>query len=375
MLKPCFDKFVADREARLEREEAERNKKLADDFRVYNISLRYFYRWKNNARQKRLRALRRAGREQVRVYHEAQRMAQQEAHREAARKAAKERGRTSDADRQEELKRIIKQRKVTHNQAEEALVASGVLSGIEKEREAAASIVRKEFGATHQPLTHRAVQSMAPPTEKYRMHTRSPSVSSARAGSKSQSLRDEFLGNDMSGFRRSVPPIASSESQGGSRSSRVSERWRLKAMGIVQMSDGTAMPESLAQDVRYGTKSYAGLGSSSYGTQSRRASITHGSASGSRPPSRARTYADAATELDMATNKRKRSSGDDGALVVQNGDYSHKRVMSDSERLVEELRSMREEMQSGTSWFKTQNERLQSELESRASTPWEDDTL
>ena len=48
---------------------------------------------------------------------------------------------------------------------------------------------------------------------------------------------------------------------------------------------------------------------------------------------------------------------------------SHKRVMSDAENLVKELRALREEMEEGTMWFKQENVRLQTEISSRGGTP------
>lgn len=50
---------------------------------------------------------------------------------------------------------------------------------------------------------------------------------------------------------------------------------------------------------------------------------------------------------------------------------SHKRVMSDvsTKDLVNELRMLREEMEEGTLWFRSQNERLHTEISSRGGTP------
>jgi hypothetical protein len=47
--------------------------------------------------------------------------------------------------------------------------------------------------------------------------------------------------------------------------------------------------------------------------------------------------------------------------------------MSDAQTLIDELRAMREEMEEGATWFKDQNDRMQSELISRGSTPWDQD--
>lgn len=72
-------------------------------------------------------------------------------------------------------------------------------------------------------------------------------------------------------------------------------------------------------------------------------------------------------------NKRKRVTDDDGELAgkATSEVKAHKRVMSDAQNLMSELRAMREEMEEGASWFRDQNERLQSEGMSRGSTPWD----
>ena len=369
-LRDCFESFVATRDEELRKEEEERNLALAEEFRVYNLSLKYFYRWKENARQKRLKELRRAGREQARAYHEAQRAAEQKSQKQAKRRAASDQNHSLPADRHQELRQILKQKKVSPRQAEEALLASGVLSGIPNEREAAADIVRKELPPPSWSSTQGAPSSafIGGP-----QRTRSPSLSSAGGGSKTRALRDQFLGLSVAGFRRSLPPMSSSESHGPSHGSKVSERWRLKAMGIVQLPDGTAIPESLARDARYGIKSYASLGSTSTTSHRRRVSSTTGSQAGQMGHLKSPPAGCDEVDIDASTNKRKRTAEDDGE-AVQGGESqpgSHKRVVSDAEQLIHELREMREEMEEGASWFRAQNERLHGEIASKGSTPWE----
>jgi hypothetical protein len=86
------------------------------------------------------------------------------------------------------------------------------------------------------------------------------------------------------------------------------------------------------------------------------------------------TASPAAADGAATKHKRKRTGDDDGEVNGQNTskEKSHKRVMSDAQILMSELRAMREEMEEGASWFKDQNERLQSELNSRGSTPWDE---
>jgi hypothetical protein len=81
---------------------------------------------------------------------------------------------------------------------------------------------------------------------------------------------------------------------------------------------------------------------------------------------------------DTASNKRKRASEDSAGSQEPDDDGSvsngHKRVMSDAKDLVKELRMLREEMEEGTLWFRSQNERLHTEISSRGGTPLSDYT-
>lgn len=139
-------------------------------------------------------------------------------------------------------------------------------------------------------------------------------------------------------------------------------------MGIVQLPDGTAVPESLVNDRRFNRTKRA---SSITNLPTRRPSMSGMSSYGGYTS----TFPDhGSTVLDDAgpTNKRKRVSEDDAGLLESESNTrnnSHKRVMSDAESLIQELRALREEMQEGTMWFKSQNNKLQGEIASRGGTP------
>ncbi|KAK7432735.1 actin cytoskeleton and mitosis protein [Neonectria magnoliae] len=365
ILQSVFRKFEKEQNKRRQQEEAERALSEANQFRMYSLSVKYFYRWRDNARELRLSQLRRSGRDQMRTYYEAQRAAHLKAQKEAARRAAKERAELAEVNRPEEFMDMLKHKKPSKRQAQDALLSSGVLSGVNNEQAAAAKIVHKV------PSVNGSVSSS---------QSRLSRSSTVKGGSKTQALREQLLGDGPASFRRSLPPMPSRDAGGsdsGTRVSKVSERWRLKAMGIVQMPDGTAIPESLANDTRYGKKRYSGIGSMGPSTSGvvRRASIAdltrpggQGVLSGSHEHSDAK-----ATETLAAKNKRKRDTDDDEELARKAASEvkAHKRVMSDAQNLMSELRAMREEMEEGASWFRDQNERLQSESASRGSTPWD----
>jgi hypothetical protein len=348
-----FEQFETEREERILREEMEYNNRLADDFRFNILAVRYFYRWKDNARERRLRELRRSGREQLRAYQEAQWAAKHEAQQKAARQAAKEKEQLEKLDRIKELRGVLDNQSMSMSMSmskrktEKALLASGVLSGVVNEKEAIAAIVGK-MSETSQAGRSSSSSRQPSPTPSERR----------KEGAKLRALREMFEPTVSRAFRRSLPAMASeSTSRDRSPVSRASERWKLKAMGIIQRPDGTAVPESLA-------KSQARVSSSQleYSSSLRRASIS--SASG-------------APQQNLLTvdysNKRKRPEEDDGdAKATDEGSdpAAHKRIMSETENTIRELRALRAELEEGTTWFKSQNDKLRGEITSRGSTPW-----
>lgn len=147
-------------------------------------------------------------------------------------------------------------------------------------------------------------------------------------------------------------------------------------MGIVQMPDGTALPENIANEILYGGKSYPGLGS--YGLQgdksaNRRASV----GTGSQPSGNLMLPPPAPKEMDGAASPPKRKRTDDEDEEEGRGRQrepragSHKRIMSSAEQVISELKALRMEMEEGSAWYRAQSERLQSEM-SRGSTPWDE---
>lgn len=369
IVQKVFDKFQKDEEERLRREKEERDNAEAKRFRIYNLSLKYFYRWKKNAREKRLRQLRRSGREQFRAFREAQRAAQIREEQETAQRIATQRAELAALNRPDELAAIIRNNQRNKRKAEEALLASGVLSGVTNERRAVSAIFRNEYRRLSPTPSMNGSQGM-----RSRSGSVAGSAMSIEGGSKTRALREKLMGERPGRFQRALPSISGDSSPPEkSRTSKVSERWRLKAMGIVQMPDGTALPESMADEIRRGFKKDTSSRASSL---IRRASIT--SAASVRPQSPLtfkslgdRNFSDNALTMN---HKRKRSMEiDDG--IVKEGIVDadpHKRVMSDADILLQELRAMRQEMEEGTTWFKSQNGRLQSEIMSRGGTPMDE---
>ncbi|KAG8416130.1 actin cytoskeleton and mitosis protein [Metarhizium acridum] len=360
LARETFDKFQQEVEENRRREEEEAINKEVGQFRTYNLSLKYFYRWRHNAREKRLSALRRSGRDQLRAFYASQHAAERWARKEASKKAAKQRAELAKVNHAEEFMDMLKQKDVSRRKAREALLSSGVLSGMGNEHDAVDSIVRQEFRSRTNSVSTSCQSRESSPN------------SSRKLGGKTKALRDLYLAKPGR-FRRSLPSISSRESEAPDRSrstSNASARWRLKAMGIVQLPDGTAVPESMAHDMmeRPGHYSSLAFGSTIRDNSVRRASVSGGAQN--LEMSRLDNMDDGS-----ATNKRKRSSEED-VSVAEKEDVTarskHQRIMSEAEKLTSELKEIRQELEQGREWFRSQNERLRSE--SRAES-WFDDSI
>ncbi|KAK1243658.1 hypothetical protein MKX08_001796 [Trichoderma sp. CBMAI-0020] len=369
IVRDVFDKFQRDEEGRLRREKEERDNAEAKRFRIYNISLKYFYRWKKNAREKRLRQLRRSGREQFRAFREAQRAAQIREEQETAQRIATQKAELAALNRPDELAAIIRNNQRNKRKAEEALLASGVLSGVTNERRAVSAIFRNEYRRLSPTPSMNGSQGM-----RSRSGSVAGSAMSIEGGSKTRALREKLMGERPGRFQRALPSISGDSSPPEkSRTSKVSERWRLKAMGIVQMPDGTALPESMADEIRRGFKKDTSSRASSL---IRRASITSAASVRPQSPLAFKSLGDGNFSDNSLTmkHKRKRSMEIDDEMAKESivDADPHKRVMSDADLLLQELRAMRQEMEEGTTWFKSQNGRLQSEIMSRGGTPMDE---
>lgn len=372
ILQNVHREWVEEEKERKRKEEEKRINEEVEAFRVRNLRIKFFYRWKNNARTKRLRSLRQSNREKFFQWHAARR----EEEREAARKEAEKQAELAKVDRSKEFTELIaKKKKLKRSKPEEDLIASGVLSGVHDQWDQAARIVRNEHGSS----------IPRPPSSNTSRPSTAGSTTTQKAGGKTQAIRDKLLNKRTESFRSSRLSRSTASPEPAKRARRVSERWTLKAMGITQMPDGTALPENLANDILYHGKNYPGLGTrpraSSYSTSERRQTPSE-MAPPERPSFRSSHYGigPPPTSTPSSPNKRKRLGDEDEVVSAPDDDASalekppHKRVMSESEKLVGELRAMRVELEEGASWYRSQTSRLQSEAGSRATTPWDDGT-
>ncbi|KAM4056152.1 SAC3/GANP family protein [Hirsutella rhossiliensis] len=391
--KDAFDTFEQEAEEQQRLEEEERVNAEVETFRVYNLRLKFFYRWKRNAREKRL----------------PRRAAERDA-KKATADAEERRTGSAAPNRPEEFMNMVKSKRTSNREARVSLLASGVLSGIAQEREAAKMIVN---GGS---ISSDCSQSISSQSLEL-------SLAPAKEGPKTRALRKLYFGQPER-FRRSLPSMSSNRDtpDDTNRPSNASSRWRLKAMGIVQLPDGTAVPESLANEMASKMPRHPRSAAS---WTARRVSATDAieaglqrfipssttrdgssmSAAESSPPTNKRkkpsgqdkdipmsgsaegsankrimsstekARLEPAAETSLM-NKRKRSASDDNEETRENGETegnSHKRIMSDAEKIRTELRALRAELEEGTEWFRAQYQRFRSESET--GTPWYDDSM
>ncbi|KAL2760765.1 hypothetical protein ACRALDRAFT_1053633 [Sodiomyces alcalophilus JCM 7366] len=412
IVRQTFDQFVEDEAEKKHKEEEERDLAEARQFQVYNLRVKYFYRWREIARRLRVKRLRQRDREQYRAALAAMRAKEAAKKKkakevEAAKKAALERN--QGIDPVEEFRELLcMKRDDSSHDHEEALLASGILSGVENEREAVARIIRD------QPVSAGRANSTPKkntPNDNGTGSSRlSQSVQGSKAGgAKIQALRAQFSGsgsgsdNPNSHFRRSLPSMSGISSASSrplspgeappKRISRVSDRWRLKAMGLVTMPDGTALPETLANSMRYEGKRYDGWGSfglddpATRRHRSRSTSADLGQAaaararfsqslnsSGSGAGIGSTLGRQQVNGMSPPTSKRKRTAEEEGgekAALVNGPTTAKRRAASNDkvERILQEaretlgsLKSSRAELDETAGWFREQSEMMQEQM-------------
>ncbi|KAF6836175.1 80 kD MCM3-associated protein (GANP/Nin1/mts3/eIF-3 p25 family protein) [Colletotrichum plurivorum] len=386
----AFAQHHREEEERKRKEEEERDLAEARSFQVYNLSVKYFYRWKEIARKLRLSKIRRQEREEYRKAQQKQREEDAKKRKQAAKVAEARRKalERSGVDPVEELREILQLKKDAEPEVDvqaeaEALFESGVLSGVTDERAAIANVIRVPSIAD--TLIARPQSSS---TSNF-----SKSVSAAKpCGAKTRALREEF-GRGRSNFRRSLPPMSANSSSSRftpsespqKRVSKVSDRWRLKAMGLVTMPDGSALPEAIANEMRYNGKRYAGLGSFGLDAPERRsrsvsAELNHAAEARLRFSQSLNGGAPSSTQANGISplSKRKRTVDDrptpeaDEARVSKrpSSNADVERILREARGTLESLRSSRVDLDEGAEWFREQNEMMQAEELSRASSPW-----
>ncbi|PHH74651.1 hypothetical protein CDD82_4835 [Ophiocordyceps australis] len=413
LTKGIYDQYCQASEIQKAQEEEDRVNVEVETFRVYNLSLKYFYRWKRNARAKRLSTVTRKGRDEMRAYlkaKHAERTAQRAQMRTWAKKAQR-----AALKRPDELISVAKTKGASKREAVDAILACGVLAGVRDERQAALDIVRDDTSLSgslyspsdqsdDEPLTEQdkaasgARQQAQLETCSETSMAASTTASPVAESAKTRALRRQYLGQEEKGqeepgFRLSRSVGHAKSPKGRRRTSNFSSRWVLKAMGIVQLPDGTAVPESLAQEgteIRYpktqlprpsATQAYRAKRQELAATlapESRSASSPAGAMkppmspkrpgtpphdAKSAPANKPQAVSAISSSTSPGSNKRKRGVDGQGRRAGgddNDNDDSHKRLLSEAERIRMELAALRAELEEGTEWYRAQNERMRS---------------
>ncbi|KAL2021513.1 hypothetical protein VTK56DRAFT_7146 [Thermocarpiscus australiensis] len=300
MLRSVFEEFRREEAERKRKEEDEESWRLAREHQNYRLRVKYFYRWRDNARALATKRILREGKAKMRLYREQQKVIQkqqqeekQRAEREA-RKAA-HRQLLEDSRRLSHLASSAGRRYSVpysaNHDLEEQLLASGIFSGLRDERGAARAVVNGDRSATpsRSSLRHPESELEFETARSARESAASPDSSvGRREGWKTRSLRERFgiaprrsvsgsgsVDGSSSRFGRSLPAMRttnfsrkrsaedSSDDEPGAKRRSVSSakanglarsrHWDLRARGFVPMPDGNWLPEAVARSMQAGT--------------------------------------------------------------------------------------------------------------------------
>ncbi|KAK5663007.1 hypothetical protein OQA88_6421 [Cercophora sp. LCS_1] len=302
----AFDRWVREEEEKRRRAEDDESWREARAYRTHSLGVKYFYQWREAARDLATKRILFQGRDKMRAYREQKMLekkaakekaaqAEQEARREARRKLA--------ADRLE-LSMMASAGLERRVDTEEQLLASGIFKGFPNERAVARRVMRDVDNGTwastsgYQPYGY-AESDLALEPRRPASSTRGPTFTPDSSvfkpekaeGWKTRSLREKFglnhkrsrsAGSSVTGSSRHRQSLPSTKTTNFSRKRSADEsseegrdpkrkqqpsltngfktaHWDMRRRGFVLMPNGQYIPESLAKKMREG-KRYPGLG-------------------------------------------------------------------------------------------------------------------
>jgi len=212
-----FKEYEAAEKERKRKEEDERSWAEAREHQVYNLSLKYLYRWRRIAKKLAQRRILREGKEKMRLFREQQRVEKRRQKEESERveqekRTAIKRRMLEDGRKLSELARSQRGRKRTAAE-EDMLLATGIFSGLPNERDVARRVVYEAENApvafsvpesdseeSELELVPAPKTSMPPPPRRFptasgRLQSQQPSRESSterREGWKTRSLREKL---------------------------------------------------------------------------------------------------------------------------------------------------------------------------------------
>lgn len=308
MLWAVWQRHGREEAERKRREEDEESWRLAREHQTSRLQVKYFYRWRSNARALATKRILREGKEKMRLYREQQKAIKRQLQEEKE-KADREARRAAKRQLMEDSQRLTllasssgRRGSVaysTDHNPEEQLIASGIFGGLRDDprsvarrvvREAANGADASALGSTSRSFRYAESELELEPARSPGDSPDTSSVGGRREGWKTRSLREKFNleprrslsasgsvvngGSFMSSssrFRQSLPGSNNNKTTNFSASSRKrpaddesddgqsgyhgaktngfskSRHWDMRVRGLVPTPDGGYLPEALAK--------------------------------------------------------------------------------------------------------------------------------
>ncbi|KAI1178482.1 hypothetical protein F4777DRAFT_537779 [Nemania sp. FL0916] len=282
VLRTTWENFQTAEKERIQQEEDEKLLAEALEFRRHSLKITFFYRWRNTVRKRRVVKRIQLEKEKAQKWNSLQSVKAREAAEIAARDKAVKEAKELVQQRAEKRARetaMMRESVLSSQSIEDALLATGVFSGVRDERAAARYAAQDDHNDPYGDIT---------PAERLRLHSenqrrrkrglhplkRFPEESARKAGSKTAMLRAVASGTGRDSMSASTSSLRNSTFSSSYRSSlgfnrnRVTKSrtnvsdpyWRMKANGLVQMPNGEYLHESLALPMLREGKRFPGLG-------------------------------------------------------------------------------------------------------------------
>ncbi|KAI0490513.1 hypothetical protein F4859DRAFT_458240 [Xylaria cf. heliscus] len=282
VLRNTWEEFKAAEKERIRQEEDAKSWAEALKFRHYSLKVTFFYRWRDLTRKRRIIKRIKLEKEKARKWNSPQSTTEREITEEVKRQKAIQEAKELVGKRtREHTQEITRMRESTQSQQslEDALLATGVFSGVRDERAAARHAAQDEDVDPESDIL---------PAEKLRLRSenqrrrkrglpplkRFPEAKPRKEGSKTAMLRAISSGTGRDSLSMSTSSLRNSTFSSSYRSSlgfnqnRISKSrpnisdpyWRMKANGLVQMPNGEYLHESLALPMLREGKRFPGLG-------------------------------------------------------------------------------------------------------------------
>ncbi|KAI0402023.1 hypothetical protein F4802DRAFT_578149 [Xylaria palmicola] len=362
ILKSTWEKFKTAEEARRRQEEDKKSWAEALKFRHYSLKVTYFYRWRNITRKRRVIKRIQLEKEKARLW----RAPQHAEEREIAVGQTKEK---AIQEAKELVGKMSKERALgstwmqestqSQQSLEEALLGTGVFSGVRDERAAVRHVSQCDNPNIDDNILPAEELRLRSENQRRRKHglaplKRFPVAKPYKEGSKTAMLRAISSGTGRDSLSMSTGSLRNSTFSSSYRSSLGYNRsrvakfrssasdpyWRMKANGLVQMPNGEYLHETLALPMLREGKRFPGIGD--YGlppqesfTPSQSPPAGLNIIPDSDSPTPARFIANhresrSPSILDGVTQKRKRTQAEDEDLAAYRNEASATRKRAKS---------------------------------------------